>query len=284
MTGRSERPILFSGPMARAILAGEKTMTRRVMKVPPVSVTREEKPPIIGSDGKPLPFADWFRFDDDTSARIQWLRPGVRVRPTPRRIAWAKQWHREGYHRERGYALWSLEEVAGALCPYGTPGDRLWVREAWRVGRGYDEIPGSEFTSPRVHYGAEGATPEWAGRYRHARFMPRWASRLTLAVESVAIERVQAISDEDVAREGITRAFVARGMGRSDFVFGVPGEPCVNSAGDRATGIEHYASARDAFAALWTTVNGRESWEANPWCWVIGFRRVEAQIEQGGGR
>ncbi|MEM1189895.1 MAG: hypothetical protein AAGI72_15290 [Pseudomonadota bacterium] len=152
--------------------------------------------------------------------------------------------------------------------PYGVPGDRLWVREPWRVGKGYDELPGSQFTSPYVFYEADRNLVEVArgvmlGRYRHGRFMPRWASRITVEIISVRIERLRDISEEDAQAEGADRADF------SEFT-------------DEEIALLDYPSAnrdtpyRNAFSLLWDSLNGPGSWNANPWVWVISFKRMES--------
>lgn len=177
-----ERPILFSAPMVRALLAGTKTQTRRAYAT------------TVGS---------W-----------NWVI------------------------RETGHGTRDP-----FLCPYGVSGDRLWVREAWRVGKGYDAVAGSTFKSPTVWYGADGAAPaDRAGRYRHARFMPRWASRITIEITGVRVERLCEISRGDAMDEGCPFPNMARGD-----------------------------DPRQWYAGLWESINGAGSWDANPWVWVIGF-------------
>lgn len=136
-------------------------------------------------------------------------------------------------------------------CPYG-PGDLLWVREAWRVAAVHDHVPGSELgfgSLPQVQYvaigdGRDETRVQW-GRYRHARFMPRWASRITLEITEVRVERLQAISQEDARAEG--------------FELGPP--PCIDDPGGW-------------YRRLWEQINGPSSWEANPWVWCVSFRRL----------
>lgn len=154
-----------------------------------------------------------------------------------------------------------------ASCPYGQPGDRLWVREAWRVGKGYDDAPGSAFTSPTVWYGADGDPPlDRAGRYRHARFMPRWASRITLEVTGVRVERLQDISEVDAKAEGAEPLHA---------VACTPGE---RELLDLPL-LDADTPYRNGFASLWESINGAGSWDANPWVWVVEFRRIEQEAK-----
>ncbi len=117
-------------------------------------------------------------------------------------------------------------------CPYGKPGDRLWVRETW--------CPDVEPYTFR--YKADGDEP--LERWRPSIHIPRWASRITLEVVSVRVERLQNISEDDALAEGITL-------------------------------VERGTSPVDQFNKLWESINGPGSWEANPWVWVVEFKRIE---------
>lgn len=128
-----------------------------------------------------------------------------------------------------------------------SPGDRLWVKEAWRTYSTLDGHPPRDLTGMRVWYEADaGYKPQ--SRYRHARFMPRWASRITLLVTDVRVERLNDISEADAMAEGMP-ASVAN-------------------------------SPRVWFMTLWNRLHGPGSWEANPWVAVYGFRPVLANIDQ----
>lgn len=130
-------------------------------------------------------------------------------------------------------------------CPYGKPGDRLWVREAWAVQHEYDAFAPSEIgASARWHYAA---TEDLGGlRKRPSIFLPRRGSRITLEITDVRVERLQEISDADALAEGCDSG---------------------HNFGD--------GSACTAFGMLWESINGPKSWDANPWVWVVEFRRVE---------
>jgi hypothetical protein len=189
-----ERPILFSGPMVRAILAGRKTMTRRVVKPQPYLLYRPETYKVV--------------VDEYGQAR----------------------WMDEEGHSEhtRGW-----DNPAYLECPYGMPGDRLWVRETWRFGGCGDK-----------QYRADGEVPLRC-KWKPSIFMPRWASRITLEITGVCVDRLQDISVNDAREEGISE------------------KECPN-----------WHAVTD-FAALWESINGRESWDANPWVWVVEFRKVQ---------
>lgn len=156
------------------------------------------------------------------------------------------------------------DDAATALsqCPFGVAGDTLWVRE------------GFAFVTPAglpavVHYRA--TAPEYVlsvprtghYRWRPGIHMPRHGSRLTLEVVSVRVERVQAISEDDARAEGV--------------MYEVPGYGPVTDAAVNCDGGFHGAgSYRQGFAVLWDDINGKRSgcgWDADPWCWVVEFRR-----------
>jgi hypothetical protein len=148
-------------------------------------------------------------------------------------------------------ALMRLLEQAGRKCPYGQPGDRLWVRETWAPG------------ATRTMYRA-GCNPCYlppSGRWKPSIHMPRWASRILLEVTAVRVERLQDITEEQAIAEGIDLDALADAQDRYDMVLAWSG------ADGRATPIT-------AFRDLWNSTGG--DWDANPWAWVIEFRRVEA--------
>lgn len=204
--GPRERPILFSAPMIRAILAGTKSQTRRVVK---------PQPQPNGGAG---------------------LHP---VAP---------------YQNPHGQWAWVLAATGmgsgGDLfsCPYGKPGDRLWVRESTE-----EDCIGSESFA---RYAADGFTSRLAWWYSRKAcpsiHMPRWASRIDLEIESVRVERLQDISEADALAEGVN------------------------------VHPDHHGKPRDsiyspvqAYRDLWESINGAGSWAANPWVFVISFRRVK---------
>lgn len=206
----ADRPILFSAPMVRAILAGAKTQTRRLVKPQPTH-------PHFGGR---LPFM---------------LVPD-----------------------DEGEDLYLHSSCLGAAirCPYGRPGTKLWVREAWRTSPMFNDKPPRDLPDfAPLHYGADNALRgAWAGyglahdgKYRPPMFMPRWASRITLEVTGVRVERLQDISEADAVAEG---------------VLSLPMET-------------RRATPRADFMALWDSINGAGSWGANPWVWVLEFRRAK---------
>jgi hypothetical protein len=135
-------------------------------------------------------------------------------------------------------------------CPHGRIGDRLWVRETWAP---HPDFPES------VHRGVYRADPECkydVARWRPSIHMPRWASRILLEITGVRVERLQDINDQDA---------IAEGIGLNPSADGVPMTFPNGETVPRAT-----------FRCVWESINGAGSWDANPWLWVIEFRRIEA--------
>lgn len=142
-------------------------------------------------------------------------------------------------------------------CSYGAPGDRLWVRETWRASELFDATKPSDWNkgSVPVRYEADDArSGGWAGhgyggKRRPSIHMPRWASRITLEITGVRVERLQDISEADARAEGAAHH---------------------NSPAAMLTGY------RQGYRLLWMSINGPGSWAANPWVWVLEFRRLGA--------
>lgn len=210
----TERPILFSAPMVRALLDGSKTQTRRVAK--------SVKHPDLGN-----------MYD-----------PGALVL------------EREPQH------------VIERACPYGQPGDRLWVRENWYQRGSWRKPawPEAEWDdaywdgSRAVEYAAEGEGKGTGWRSRPSIHMPRWASRILLEVVSVRVERLNAISADDCRAEGIGQC---DGLGTNAEIL------------DLARRMGTHTDEVLRYATLWEQINGAGSWDANPWVWVVEFKRVQ---------
>lgn len=232
-----ERPILMNTFSVRAILDGRKTQTRRVIKPQPE----------VGEE-----FSVW-------TGRKKWGDAVVRF----------TEHDCEPPH--------SFEESIAKHCPYGVPGDRLWVRETWLTDHQFDDLKPSEVPQhlATLWYQADDApTPPCMGKTRPSIFMCRWMSRILLEITGVRVERVQDISDDDVAAEGLpyrqsTEDFaIGRSPANGKWYWGFP------------TPAWNYVYSRDAqcaFEELWDSINGSGdfSWEANPWVWVVEFERVE---------
>jgi hypothetical protein len=219
-----ERPILFSGPMVRAILDGQKTQTRRVIKSPAKNMQK---------DGCQV------------------------IRRNPDNDPWYKDY------------IWSMRTSTGVwgdytnekflkFCPYGVPGDRLWVRETWKGWvpdtmwivkyRSDDHIKntccdwdeGPQYNSP-FDLGLDCEPTRW----RPSIFMPRWASRITLEVKGVRAERLQDITEADSQDEGVIPSIVGQ-------------------------------KYRSGFQTLWDSINKKRGygWDTNPWVWAVEFMMI----------
>ena len=155
-------------------------------------------------------------------------------------------------------------------CPYGAPGDRLWVRETWHGSFMMDSEPVRAITACHAeghkfgrvaHYAADGNPCATAGRARPSIHMPRSASRITLEVVSVRVERLQEISEEDAVAEGA-------------LLFDGP-DTFRDNAGMQSLYFPGMGYAQAAFRDLWDSINAKRApWESNPWVWVIEFRRA----------
>jgi len=227
----SELPILFSGPMVRAILDGRKTMTRRVA----------------------IP-----RYDDRTPCE-----------------------HLQGDNSGMGPTMFRhcCHGSEGRGCPHGVVGDRLWVRETWRPA--YDEElyccveyradgkrikpENGSLTEDQGHKFADDCPddPALNAKWRPSIFMPRWASRITLEIVSVKVERVQEITEKDAIAEGIPYARASAGTGYYEIWDGK------KSIANK--------SAANVFAVLWDSINAKRGfgWGVNPWTWAITFKRIK---------
>jgi hypothetical protein len=256
-----ERPILFSDAMVRAILAGTKTQTRRLVKPQP------------------------------EFAQVH-MHAGRVVRDAEHR-AWCWRGHDFGDGDAVNARPGSEME---AMCPYGVPGDRLWVREACALvkspGLGDWRWPTDDEEADAVWFRATDSLhlchgPREIGsaldtyamvrptRWRPSIHMPRWACRIVLDVVDMRVERLHDISDDDARAEGL--AVITKDGGRT-WKFGVAdrdGLPGTDNTGWPWS--EWDVSARKAYARLWDSINGaRAPWSANPWVWAVTFKPVEA--------
>ncbi|MHC4644289.1 MAG: hypothetical protein ACYTBJ_02215 [Planctomycetota bacterium] len=147
-------------------------------------------------------------------------------------------------------------------CPYGQPGDMLYVKEHFRLRSQYDHLPPSQCDGAMVYYEVDETSIVADGRFRHARFMPRWASRLTLRLTDVRVERVQSISEADAFAEGIAAidgSFDDRDIIDMASMTGMPVD-----------------DGRTTFALLWDSINSARGygWDKDPWTWALTFEVV----------
>lgn len=155
-------------------------------------------------------------------------------------------------------ALEAADPLYRMFCPYGKPGDRLWVREAWTTHAFLDAVAPRDLTTISIHYLADGGDVQ-TGKHRPSIHMPRRISRITLEITDVRVERLQDISEGDAQAEG-TPCYVCGGPmdGRSE---------------DDCHCFHSKAKASD-YRNLWERINGPGSWDVNPWVWVVEFRRI----------
>jgi len=240
----TDKPILFSGPMVNAILEDRKTQTRRVLKVP------------------------------------KWTNRSP-----------------EEFLRDGNSGFWkTISTKTGAFkdLPTYQVGDRLYVREAWRSLNGLDHLSPSAMGAAAIEAGyktpwgpvkyiADGSFLDWddwhrcdpsfgtkEGKFRQGMHMPRWASRLTLVVTDVRVQRLQEISDDDAQAEGI--------------------EPYAGIDPD-CSGYLNYSnqsedgwwlSPKNSFRTLWNSINDARGfgWDANPWVVAVTFETRHYNIDQ----
>jgi hypothetical protein len=188
-------------------------------------------------------------------------------------------------------------------CPYGKPGDLLWVREAWSTRKATDPLSPKYIEraateagyksgpySP-LKYRSDGMYTKWGdddlnqlggwGKWRPSIHMPRWASRITLEITDIRVERLQEIVPLDAVAEGISEYATAgtmreHGMAWGEVLDGTPDDAiywladysaALPEDADRAITLD----PRESFKALWHVVNGPESWKSNPWVWAVSF-------------
>lgn len=234
----ADLPILFSAPMVRALIAGTKTQTRRILS------------------------------------------------PEPTGHVW-----RYGWEKDSG-ATWSDEAGSHKLRFWA--GDRLYVREDWRTTNVLDDIPPRELKSTEsddvpwtpIRFEADGATRDFHplcdpafGKHRQAMHMPKWASRITLIVEDVKVERLQDISEADAIAEGIEPVYDERSPGKTFW----KDYECYPDKTPHAHAVVPFVLPSRSYCSLWEEINGHGSWIDNPWVVAYTFRRIMENIDQVGG-
>jgi len=222
------KPILFSGPMIRALLDGRKTQTRRVLK--------------------PQPPKDELGYEIGTVRGPEWYHPAVVGK--------------DG-ELEPGKQVWGVYDdwgEWGARVPY-MPGDLLWVRE--KAYYGPNRIA---YAADNVPIGGRDRVEGW-GPARSSIHMPRWASRITLEVTAVRVQRLQEISDDDALAEGVTKVrdncYVIRGIDYDEI------------------GLCHSGPIAP-FAKLWDSLNAKRGfgWDQNPWVIATTFVVHHQNVDQ----
>lgn len=237
----TDRPVLFSGPMARAMFDGRKTQTRRVFQLPTKGI-------YVRKD-----MGGWAPTTNGGGGAFTIGRDGAR-KPAPETVGI--------WHQTTGRCL---------NAPYQV-GDRLYVREAWRVNGWATDVATifyrahecASYTEMSSQFPVEGKTfvAPTPGKWRPGLHMPRWASRMTLIVTNVRVQPLQDISGEDAEAEGIFRHIAAHSV---DKIF----------RGERsATAIQRYRE-------LWDSLNAKRGfgWEVNPWVVAVTFSVAKANID-----
>lgn len=158
-----------------------------------------------------------------------------------------------------------------SLCPYGQPGDRLWMRETFGLlGRALsDGEPIGEEKKSLCYKATDNVVPHII-KWRPSIHMPRWASRITLEITNVRVERLQDITKQDAEEEGCA----------------IPCAQCGYTLKDEGIQMDHHlcsgegpGDSRKKFEYLWNKINGPGAWEKNPWVWVIEFKTVERKTQ-----
>lgn len=192
-------------------------------------------------------------------------RRAVKPQITP--LAYGSSWHQFD-HRGSNYRTnlrnGTVSQWSPLLqfCPFGQPGDRLWVRETWAAPHSDDARPPRSIHCDwmQIHYAA---TEERGGLlWRPSIHMPRWASRITLEIIGVRVERLQDISEDDAKAEGA--------WGPDDSII----SQVAAHFGCEPIGVHPSLAYRMA----WEQINGAGSWEANPLVWAVEFKRVNGRI------
>ena len=156
-------------------------------------------------------------------------------------------------------------------CPYGVPGDRLWVRETFRE---FDQVWAADAMESAVEYAADNQVrgknftriietqQRGSGKWKPSIFMPRWASRITLEITEVRVQRVQEISEEDALEEGAMEWWNSLSRAEQESIYSGGRGPC------------------GAFHDLWDSINAKKHpWSANPWVWALTFKNLESNTK-----
>ena len=226
-----ERPLIFTAESVRAILDGRKTQTRRVVKPQPEDVQVPEEGFVgITADGTLCGHQRIQVMGNDGGPDVD-----VEVQEFPVKSA------------------------------YGVPGDRLWVCESWSWRSG--NILDDKAHEKHAIYAAY--NPNDCGKYKSPMFMPRWASRITLEITNVRVERVQEIGEKDCIAEGVSECLIPaddEGPNRLGYMWGKD---------DGKTRLKVYP--KTAYSQAWDSLNAKRGypWASNPWVWVLEFKKVE---------
>ena len=237
-----ELPLLMSPPMVRATLYDSKTQTRRIVQ-DRNGVTAEM------GDYSVHPAVTSIEPNGDGTFRFVGHPEGRKIYVST-------------------FPLHSLR------FPYGKPGERLWVRERWNVsGLAFGKRPSlAAKIASRQAWKYYATDKQWQHGWKPSIHMPRAASRITLEIVSVRVERLNAISEVDALAEGIIE-FTKDGKLKKYWACDPVDDHPPKSL--RTTWADMPRTAVEAYAALWNSINGPGAWQLNPWVWVISFKRLE---------
>ncbi|KAF6684994.1 hypothetical protein [Pantoea sp. EKM20T] len=223
-----ERPILFNADMVGAVLDGRKTQTRRIIQSPAKNMQ---------ASGHKV---------------IEYREPG-------------DKWYGEHVFSMRNQSgTWCdyTKEQFLAKCPFGAVGDRLWVRETFRVHSRATDVATLVYKASEQQSWTQQThrvpiekcnKPAVVDTWTPSIHMPRWASRITLEITCVRVERLNSMTEKDALAEG-----------------------CLGGH-DSIPGYQYSATPHEHFHHVWQSIYGADSWQANPWVWVIEFKRVEGE-------
>lgn len=258
----ADLPILFSAPMVRALIDGTKTQTRRVINFPGVDKVIDFVP--VGTDKRGR------RVFEMKGANGRHL-----TRPAGRDFVEYQYWPPIAV----GDRLWVRESIT--RFDKGTCDQHIW----YRAGHNLTGMPaesyyhrlgvGSDEQWPTGKEGPGGGAPYSVPSI----FMPKWASRITLVVESVKIERLQDISEEDAIAEGIEPVYDYRSPGETHW----KDYECYPDKTPHAYAVVPFKLPSRSYCSLWEEINGHGSWAENPWVVAYTFRRIMDNIDQIGG-
>lgn len=259
------KAIPFSGAMVRAIIAGRKSQTRRVLTLP---------------------------------TKGEYVRPDMGGWE-PTTVGGKGVYCRDGTPAPEQVAIWNRTTGTCVVAPFQV-GERRYITEAWRVPASLDKYSGTQIAEKALDAGyrrpwcpikyeaddAYNSVRDWndfgdghgapkPGRYRQARFMPRWASRLTITVTDARVQQLQDISEEDAIAEGVEP------LHHGWFPYGISTFMTTVING-REVPAQCCRTARDSYRLLWDFINGAGSWDANPWITAATFNLEERNIDEVG--
>lgn len=259
------KPILFSAPMIQAILEGRKKQTRRIIK----------NPSKIESDDN---------FEVVERCHLITAKSGLRKIDVGNPYLWPEIYDHHRKDKE-------VDNYIHLDCPYGQTGGALWVRETFSIthqsqGHEYPEVEIEDadfipkncegaYWKPCYHadWTRDETVEDRGFKWRPSIHMPRWINRITLEIKDIRVERLQDISEEDAEAESIVQ-FANKGYAHYGAIL-------VDRNRIFQTDIEFVGdTAVEAFRLLWQSINGSDSWNKNPWVWIVEFEAHQCNIDE----